>query len=1012
MPAMPTEGDALVRTAERAEQRLLTLYEVALAVSQETGLAAALERIVDAALRLTGADGSQVVLWRPGDGLESVAAKGVAGGPGQRYPLGRDVTGAAFEAGHSLVVHDYPRHPLASPEGRREGLRAMLAAPLRAGGRRLGVLNVVSHTDPHAFDADEVQALTLFAEAAAAALINAQLAEEREARAQDLRRREAHLLEFQQVARAITADLDLGALLDHLLAAVLRLTDSLHARCWLLAAGVDGEVVRAAGPAAADLEAAGGPRPIDDRIVAARTPLLDNHLAEGPGHASDLSRQLGIGRLMGAPLLLEGRVEGVLTASRPDGAPPYAPGDLTVLAALADQAALALHNARRHAEVQRLAAEYRAVLEQVPSGLIVLDAQGRMVFLNEAGRRLSGTMPDQQVPVPEQAAAYQVRDPASGRLLRPEETPVGRARSGEAVSRVRYFFSPPGTHRDVLVEASAVPVRNASGAIERVVAVFTDVTAEHRQHQRREALLRVARHFAAETDAERLLASLLHEAVASVHGEMGSVYRWDEGQALLVPVQSTARVRVPMRLGEGIAGQAMAQGRTVIENHYQALEGAAPAWRAHGVQAVIAAPLLHEGRRLGALAVANRRPSAHFDAEDATVLEVLAGMAAAALARLLHTEALAQAEKLRALGQLAGGVAHDLNQSLALVVGHGDLALDALGTEPLDRHELHHLVETMVRAAMDGGESVKRLLAFAQSRIEGEAEAVDVETLLRDVARLTAPRWRDAAQAEGRPITLMVEAPPGLRVHGWPASLREALTNVVLNAVDSLPRGGAIHLAAAAHAPWVVLEVRDNGVGMPPEVQARCFEPFFTTKGERGSGLGLAQVFRIVEHHGGRVEVDSTPGRGTTVRLWLRGEEMRAEPRAPAPHQAPAARLAILVADDEPALAQAAARLLAREGHEVAVVHTGEEALRQLAVRRFDLVLSDVGMGAGMNGWDLARAVRQGWPGVAFALLTGWGSAVDPEEARAHGVRGVLSKPYRLQDLRRLVAALAAPARD
>ena len=224
--------------------------------------------------------------------------------------------------------------------------------------------------------------------------------------------------------------------------------------------------------------------------------------------------------------------------------------------------------------------------------------------------------------------------------------------------------------------------------------------------------------------------------------------------------------------------------------------------------------------------------------------------------------ALAEAEKLRALGQMAGGVAHDLNQSLAMVMGYADSARLCLAQTPPDLEQLGRALDVVTRAAGTGGETVRRLLAFARVGQEAPPEPTDVDAVLREAAELTAPRWRDAAQAEGRQISLHVESRPGLVVEGWPAALRDALTNLVFNAVDALPRGGTIRLAARRAGDEIVVEVEDSGVGMPPEVRARAFEPFFTTKGEKGTGLGLAQVFTAVERHRGRVGVRSAPGEG------------------------------------------------------------------------------------------------------------------------------------------------------
>jgi CheY-like chemotaxis protein len=180
---------------------------------------------------------------------------------------------------------------------------------------------------------------------------------------------------------------------------------------------------------------------------------------------------------------------------------------------------------------------------------------------------------------------------------------------------------------------------------------------------------------------------------------------------------------------------------------------------------------------------------------------------------------------------------------------------------------------------------------------------------------------------------------------------------------------------------------------MPPAVRERIFEPFFTTKGERGTGLGLAMVFGIVERHGGTVAVESAPGRGTAFQLAFPAAAPSVTAAAPV-EAAPVTTLRILAVDDEPRLSRMVALMLGQAGHRVATAASGEEALERLEREPFDLVISDLGMGEGMTGWELADAVRRRWPRVRVALATGWGAQIDPDEARSRGVSGVLSKPF------------------
>jgi two-component system, cell cycle sensor histidine kinase and response regulator CckA len=381
-------------------------------------------------------------------------------------------------------------------------------------------------------------------------------------------------------------------------------------------------------------------------------------------------------------------------------------------------------------------------------------------------------------------------------------------------------------------------------------------------------------------------------------------------------------------------------------------------------------------------------------------------------------EVLARAEKLRGLGQMASGVAHDLNQSLALISGYVELARQAVEGRTPDLDKLREALDVVRNAAQDGGETVKRLLTFGRRQQEAVPGPVDMASLLREVAHLTAPRWRDQAQAEGRPISLYVEVngrDGELTVIGDAVGLRESLTNLVFNAVDGLPHGGTLRLRGGREGGDVLVEVSDTGIGMSEEVKARIFEPFFTTKGEQGSGLGLAQVWATMDRHEGQVEVHSALGAGTTICLRLRAAALDAIPAETAPSaESSIGGLHILAVDDEPKLARMAAMLLRREGHVVETAGSGEEAIELLAGGFYDVVISDLGLGAGMSGWDLLEQARQRWPGTRLVLATGWGASIDECDARERGVAAVVAKPYLAEDLGRAVhepeAATTLPA--
>jgi signal transduction histidine kinase len=224
-------------------------------------------------------------------------------------------------------------------------------------------------------------------------------------------------------------------------------------------------------------------------------------------------------------------------------------------------------------------------------------------------------------------------------------------------------------------------------------------------------------------------------------------------------------------------------------------------------------------------------------------------------------------DRLRAIGQLASGLAHDLNQSLSLIAGYAELADHYLEQPMTDGSEVHNALQLIHEAALSAGLSLSRLLSYAGDAHPPAMQSIPLKPLLVEVSELTAVRWRYAARTTGRQIQVNIDADTHAIVNGCRTSLQQALVNLILNAVDALPDGGTINLRAWRQAQTVEMEVADSGIGMPPDVQARVFEPFFTTKDARGTGLGLAQVLRTIDEHDGSISIASAPGKGTSVRL-------------------------------------------------------------------------------------------------------------------------------------------------
>lgn len=365
-------------------------------------------------------------------------------------------------------------------------------------------------------------------------------------------------------------------------------------------------------------------------------------------------------------------------------------------------------------------------------------------------------------------------------------------------------------------------------------------------------------------------------------------------------------------------------------------------------------------------------------------------------------EVIRRQERLRALGQLASGVAHDFNNALGMIVGFSELLLaDARALDNPD--EARKTVRLIHSAAMGASAVVSRLRELYRPRDDEQAlQPVQLNDVIAQAISLTQPRWRDQAQAAGRQIRVETELQTIPTVDGLPSELREALSNLILNATDAMPDGGTLTIRSRVEDDRVVVEVSDTGVGIPPDIQARIFEPFFTTKGDRGTGLGLGLVKGIVDRHSGEIEVASTPGQGTTftIRLPLGISTVgQAAPVAEAPRH----RLRVLLAEDEPALRRIVSSYLQIDGHRVVAVADGRLAVEALGTDTFDLIITDRAM-PGMNGDQLAAEVEQRSPQIPVIMLTGLGHLMHETGELPPGIDLVLAKPVTLADFRAAVA--------
>ncbi|MBS0432978.1 MAG: PAS domain S-box protein [Proteobacteria bacterium] len=425
-----------------------------------------------------------------------------------------------------------------------------------------------------------------------------------------------------------------------------------------------------------------------------------------------------------------------------------------------------------------------------------------------------------------------------------------------------------------------------------------------------------------------------------------------------------------------------------------------------GFRDVALVPLSVRHETLGFLLALAATPKS-FDEDKLNFLQSVAGLLTSAVQRSRTEEQLAHAQRLDAVGQLTGGVAHDFNNLLTVISGN----LQLLEAELSGRPDMQEAIDSALRAVDRGSDLTRRLLSFAR-RQPLRPRAVVPQPLMRELGAMLRRTLGETIQVQ---VECAAEVPD---LYADPNELDTALVNLALNARDAMPRGGRLDIGARELTldnpdnPWklppgryIAVAVSDTGTGMPPDVQARAFEPFFTTKESgKGSGLGLSMVYGFATQSGGTVSIDGRLGYGTRVELVLPAAAsspgLAQEVRSRHARQAKAHET-ILVVEDEADVRAIASRFLSAIGYRVIAAADAREALDLLVANPgVDLLFSDVVLGSGMDGVELARAARRIRPELAILLASGYQGPGDRRrnEGSTEAFE-LLRKPYRREQL-------------
>lgn len=647
-----------------------------------------------------------------------------------------------------------------------------------------------------------------------------------------------------------------------------------------------------------------------------------------------------------SPLTVKDKFRGVICIEQTDATRHWTEDEVLLVDSVGAQLATGIAQAELFQIVARAKNEWETTFDAMSDGVFIFDPDGKLIRVNQAGASMDNE-------APQTILGRKCCD-----ILRADSDEVECVveRSLREAQRVNLEIVPHKLDRPVLVTVE--PVFDSSHVVVGAVCTARDLS----ELRKAEAVAR---------ERQSLLKNILESAREAIYAvDRDGMYQWCN-QAM-----------------SDLTGYEMRDliGRNFVENVHDADRDMR---RAHFAAALKGEPQRFESRYIakdGAVrsALVNTAPIV-VDGETTGVL----GIAHDITEQKQERDRAARADKLRALGQLASGVAHDFNNSLAAILGRAQLILRRVEDEELIRS-----LGVIVTAAEDAASTVRRIQTFARKSSVIETDLLDIGSLLRDAVEITRTRWQNEARAAGRSVDVVLNAGQGFFTRGNASELREVFVNLIVNAVDAMPNGGTLTICCKRDGDRLKLRFADTGTGMEEEVRERIFEPFYTTKGVHGTGLGLSVSYGIIERHFGTISVSSKPGEGTSFHIDLPIDEKSA-PVAVSQNTnvESSASLSVLVIDDEEVVRETLAEMLADLDHKVVTADCGRDALEKVTSDDFDLVFTDLAMPE-MDGWETAREIRKHKPELPVVLVTGYGATAQPPGGEVDLVAGIIGKPF------------------
>ncbi|HEY3730730.1 MAG TPA: CHASE3 domain-containing protein, partial [Steroidobacteraceae bacterium] len=698
---------------------------------------------------------------------------------------------------------------------------------------------------------------------------------------------------------------------------------------------------------------------------------------------------------------------------------------------------LELRVQERAAQLSQLA----AIIESSDDAILSTDLTGHITSWNRGAQRLFGYTTDEALGQSKSMLTPPERADEEFAILER----IARGESTDHFETVR--LAKDGRKIDVSVSIS--PVRDRQGVLVGASKISRDISdrklAEGKlqaQLARLSLLQQITRAIGERQDMRSIFQVVVRTLEEHLPLDFCCICTYDpadnvlivisvgvKSQALAMELALTQQSRVEID-ADGLAHSV--HGRLVYEPDISRVASPFPQRLGKGgLRSMVAAPLLVESKIFGVVIAARTQANSFSSGECEFLKQASEHVALAAHQAQLYgalqqayddlrrtQKAVMQQERLMALGQMASGIAHDINNAISPVSLYTESLLEDTDLSERARGQL----ETIRRAIDDVAQTVSRMREFYRQREpQLEMAALDLNRLVQQVVDLTRARWSDMAQRRGIVIEMRTELAPDLpTVMGADNEIREALTNLIFNAIDAMPNGGPLIVrTSSAHEQgsyshgsptrdFARVEIVDHGVGMDEDTRRRCLEPFFTTKGERGTGLGLAMVYGTMQRHGADIEIESELGKGTTMRLVFPAQTAPAVAALPAsaPGEVPPQR--ILIVDDDPLVLKSLRDALEADGHDLTTADGGQAGIDAFVAARsrgdpFPVVITDLGMPY-VDGRKVSSAVKTLAPSTIVLLLTGWGQRLMADGDIPAHVDRVLGKPPKLRELREALA--------